>query len=99
MTFPAHHREHVFNALKVRRNPKKPDIDKIKTRYAKQDIALLEKEGDMAIVETRLGVIWGNYSNGVYMFSKNGGIMGGLYKGNKDGAINFLKDTYQVIQK
>lgn len=70
------------------------DIEKAKLKYAKEDIALLEKQGSMAITDTKHGILWGNHSNGVFSFNDNKG--NDLFKGNKQQAIEFVKNAYTI---
>ena len=72
----------------------KVDFDKVKTKYATQDINLLQKEGGMAITDTKKGVIFGEHKGGVFSFTTKDGK--NLFSGNKQEAIEFVKDNYQV---
>lgn len=70
------------------------DIEKAKLKYAKADIKWLEEIGNLAITDTKHGVLWGNYENGIFSFSKRDGEE--LFKGNKAEAIEFVKNAYTV---
>lgn len=70
------------------------EIEGIKLEYAKEDVDLLEQQGDLAIVDTQHGVLWGVYSNDSFTFSKNDGNT--LFTGNKEEAIEFVKNAYTV---
>jgi len=73
------------------------NIEEVKLEYAKQDIALLEKEGDMSITDTKHGVLHGSYENGVFEF--NGSDFKNLFRGNKEDAIEFVKNSFQVEEQ
>ncbi len=71
------------------------NLEKQKLKYAKQDIALLEKEGAMAITDTQYGTLWGNYADGVFSFDTQHGIeTANRFTGNKQEAIEFVKNAY-----
>lgn len=73
------------------------EIEKSKLKYAKQDIDLLTKEGNMAITDTKYGVLWGEYKNGVYTFTvQERGVVEPkkVFSGNKNEAIEFIKNAY-----
>jgi hypothetical protein len=74
----------------------KVDFDKVKTKYATQDINLLQKEGAMAITDTKKGVLFGEHKGGVFSFTTKDGK--NIFSGNKQEAIEFVKDNYQVEQ-
>jgi len=74
----------------------KVDFDKVKTKYATQDINLLQKEGGMAITDTKKGVLFGEHKGGVFSFTTKDGK--NIFSGNKQEAIEFVKDNYQVEQ-
>jgi hypothetical protein len=74
----------------------KVDFDKVKTKYATQDINLLQKEGVMAITDTKKGVLFGEHKGGVFSFTTKDGK--NIFSGNKQEAIEFVKDNYQVEQ-
>jgi len=73
-------------------------IEKTLLRYAKKDIALLEKEGNMAITDTKHGVLWGEHKGGVFSFDvmSRGEEPKNVFKGNKSDAIEFVKNSYEV---
>jgi hypothetical protein len=70
------------------------DFDKVKTKYATQDVNLLQKEGGMAITDTKKGVMFGEHKEGVFTFTNRNGDK--LFSGNKREAIEFVKDNYEV---
>jgi hypothetical protein len=70
------------------------DFDKVKTKYATQDVNLLQKEGGMAITDTKKGVMFGEHKQGVFTFTNRNGDK--LFSGNKREAIEFVKDNYEV---
>jgi hypothetical protein len=70
------------------------DMDKVTTKYATQDVNLLQKEGGMAITDTKMGVIFGEYKLGKFEFTNRNGDK--LFSGNKQEAIDFVKNNYQV---
>lgn len=70
------------------------DFDKVKTKYATQDVNLLQKEGSMAITDTKKGVIFGEHKEGFFTFTNRNGDK--LFSGNKQEAIEFVKDNYEV---
>jgi len=70
------------------------DIEKQKLKYAMQDIKLLEKSGYMGITDTKYGVLFGEFKNGIYSFAKNDGT--NLFSGNRQDALNFVKNAYTV---
>jgi hypothetical protein len=74
----------------------KVDLDKVMTKYATQDINLLQKEGGMAITDTKKGVLFGEHKGGVFSFTTKDGK--NIFSGNKKEAIEFVKDNYQVEQ-
>jgi hypothetical protein len=57
------------------------DFDKVKTKYATQDINLLQKEGRMAITDTKKGVLFGEHKGGVFSFTTKDGK--NIFSGNK----------------
>ena len=75
------------------------DIEKYKLKYAKQDINLLEKEHGIAITDTKHGVLWGEHKNGIYSFTvQERGVIEPkrVFSGNKNEAIEFVKNAYTV---
>jgi len=71
-------------------------IDSRLKRYATLDINLLQSQGYMAITDTKLGVISGEYENGTFTFRNVKGEK--VFSGNKKGAIDFVKNNYQLEQ-
>jgi len=71
-------------------------IDSRFKRYATLDINLLQSEGSMAITDTKLGVISGEYENGTFTFRNVKGEK--VFSGNKKEAIDFVKNNYQLEQ-
>lgn len=69
-------------------------LDAMLKRYATKDVSLLEKEGMMAITDTKKGVLWGSHKAGVFEFTDRDGKS--LFKGNKKEAVDFVKENYTV---
>lgn len=69
-------------------------LDTQLNEYATEDVNSLEEEGEMAITETKHGVLWGVYKDGIFTFAKNG--ESPMFSGNKEEAIAFLKSAYVV---
>lgn len=64
--------------------------------FAKEDVKLLQEEGSIAITDTKLGVITGEYKNGIFTFRNSQGNK--VFEGNKKEAIDFVKNNYQLEQ-
>ena len=69
-------------------------LDSKLKKYATEDVNLLQKEGGMAITDTKLGVIFGEHKGGVFTFTNRDGK--NLFSGNKEETIEFVKNNYQV---
>lgn len=65
-------------------------------KYAKKDVAVLEKDGAMAITDTKHGVIHGQFENGVFKFYNRLGEE--VFSGGKQKAVEFVKNSYTVEQ-
>ena len=65
-------------------------------KFAKKDIAILEKDGAMAITDTKHGVIHGQFENGVFKFYNRLGEE--VFSGGKQKAVEFVKNSYTVEQ-
>ncbi len=66
----------------------------ITLKYAKEDIDLLEDNDVSAITGTTKGNLWGEHSKGVFIFRDQLGEQ--LFKGNKQEAIEFVRNSYVV---
>jgi len=69
-------------------------LDSKLKKYATEDVNLLQKEGGMAITDTKLGVIFGEHKGGIFTFTNRDGK--NLFRGNKEETIDFVKNNYQV---
>lgn len=70
------------------------NIEAAKLKYAKEDIALLEKEGAMSITDTKHGILHGEYLDNAFEFTDSKGKS--LFLGDKKEAIIFLTNAYTV---